>query len=63
MVHAQAALSHHLFEVAVGKLVPAILPHAQQDDRGLEVAPLEQGLMLLHEDDPWRVMAELEGGL
>jgi hypothetical protein len=60
VLHAQPALAHHLLEVAVRELVSAIPPDAQKNDGRLEVASLERGLMLLHEDDSRRVMAELK---
>jgi len=63
MIDGEAALAHHLFEVAVGELVSAIPADAQKDDRRLEVPPLERGLVLLHEADSRRGMAELEGRL
>jgi hypothetical protein len=46
MVDCEAALPHHLLKISVGELVSAIPPDAQEDDRGLEVAPLEGGLNL-----------------
>ena len=48
---------HHL------KLVPAIPADSQKGDGHLEVAPPERGFMMLHEDDPRRVMAWLGSGL
>jgi hypothetical protein len=63
MIYREAAFVHHLFEVAVGELVPAIPADTQQDDSRLEVPPLERGLMLLQEDDSRRVMDELKAGL
>jgi hypothetical protein len=49
MIHAEAAPAHHLFEVTVTERIPAVPTDAQKDEGGLEVAPLERGLMLLHE--------------
>jgi hypothetical protein len=63
MIHGEAALAHHLLDVAVGELIPAIPPDAQKDDRRLVAPPLERGLLLLHEDGSRRVITELEGGL
>ena len=47
VVDAQPALAHHLLQVAVGELVPAIPSDAQKNERGLEVSPLERGLVML----------------
>jgi hypothetical protein len=62
MIYGEATLSHLLLEVAIGELIPAIPSHAQKDDGGLEVPPLEGRFVLLHEADSRRVMAEPEGG-
>jgi hypothetical protein len=58
MIHGEAAPAHHLLKIAVRELRPAIPPDAQKDDRRLEVATLKGGLVLLHEDDPQRVLNE-----
>lgn len=63
MVHRESALAHHLLEVAVGELVPAIPTDAQEDDGGLEVTPLKRGLRVLQECDPQMVTTELKAGL
>jgi hypothetical protein len=63
VIHVEPALTHHLLDVAVRKLVAAVPSHAQKDDRGLEVAPLERGFMLLQECDSRGMVAELKGGL
>src|SRR6267378_3504310 len=42
MRHRQAALSHHLYQVAQTELEPKIPAHAQDDDFAVEVATLEQ---------------------
>ena len=54
MIDGEAAFPHHLFEVAIGELVPAILTDTQEDDSGFEVTPLEWELILLHEYDSGR---------
>lgn len=63
MIHGEAALTHHLFEVAAGELVPAIPTDAQKNKCGFEMAPFERGLMLLQEYDSRWVIAELGCGL
>ena len=40
--HRQAALGHHLHQVAQTELEPKIPAHAQNDDFAVEVATLEQ---------------------
>src|SRR5207253_8686726 len=42
MRHRQAALGHHLYQVAQTELEPKIPTHAQDDDFAVEVATLEQ---------------------
>src|ERR1700730_13515592 len=42
MRHRQAALGHHLHQVAQTELEPKIPAHAQDDDFAVEVATLEQ---------------------
>src|SRR5467141_979473 len=42
MRHRQAALGHHLYQVAQTELEPKIPAHAQDDDFAVEVATLEQ---------------------
>lgn len=44
MIHGQAALSHHLLQVSIAKMVSAIPSDAEEDKRGLEVTPLERDL-------------------
>ena len=63
MVDGETALPHHLFEVAVGERVLAVPADAQKADGGLEMTPLERGLVPLHEYDSGRVMDELKEGL
>jgi hypothetical protein len=63
VIHRQATLTHHLLQIAVGKLIPTIPADAQKDDRRLEVTPLERGFMLLQEYDSLRMMDELADGL
>jgi hypothetical protein len=54
---------HHLFDIAVRKLVSAIPSDAQQNDARFEVTPLERGFILFQEYDSRWVIAELKGGL
>jgi hypothetical protein len=63
MIHREATLAHHLFKVAVRELVPAIPADTQKDDSGLEVPPLERGLVLLQEYDSGSKLDELASGL
>jgi hypothetical protein len=63
MVNVEAALTHHLLQVAIGEMVSAIPSNAQKDDRRLGVPPLEQGLMLLHEGVSGRMFNELTSRL
>ena len=42
VVHRQAPFRHHFFQVAVGKRVPQIPPHAQNNNHVLEVSPSKQ---------------------
>jgi hypothetical protein len=50
MIYREGALAHHLLQVPVGELIPAISADTQEeDDRRLEVTPLERGLRMLHE--------------
>jgi Fe-S cluster assembly ATPase SufC len=63
MIRGEAALVHHLLQVAIRELVSAIPAGAQKDDCGLEVAPLERGLVLLDEYDSGSMMTWLESGL
>ena len=51
VIYIEPALFHHLFDVAVRERVPAVPADAEKDDSGLEVAPLERGLMILQEYD------------
>jgi hypothetical protein len=41
MIHTQAALAHHFFEIPVRELVAAVPAHADEDDCGIEMTPLE----------------------
>jgi len=41
VIHVEPALSHHLFDIAIRKLIATIPTNAQKDERRLEVAPLE----------------------
>ena len=63
MVDGEAALFHHLLDVAVGELISAIPPDAQKDALWLVVPPFERGLILFQENDSVRVIAELRRGL
>jgi hypothetical protein len=60
VIHFESALSHHLFEVAVRQLVATVPTNTQKDERGLEVPPLERGLVLLQGYDSRRVIDEPE---
>lgn len=51
-----------LFEIALRKLKATVPRNAQEDERRLEVAPLERRPMLFHKHDSRRVMDELKGG-
>src|SRR5262249_13433705 len=42
MRHRQAALGHHLYQVAQTELEPQIPPHAQDDDFAVELPTFEQ---------------------
>jgi hypothetical protein len=42
LVHGNAALSHHLGEIFIGKLVTQVPAHAQDDDFRREMPPLEK---------------------
>jgi hypothetical protein len=50
MIHRETTLSHHLLEITVRKLAPAIPPNAQKNACRLEVTLLERGLMMLHKN-------------
>jgi hypothetical protein len=63
MIHRKTALPHHLLEISVRELVSAIPADTEENDRGLEVAPLERGFILYHEYDSEVEMAELRCGL
>ena len=63
MIDGESAFTHHLFEVAVGELIPAIPTDTQKDDSGLEVAPLERGLFHFQECDSGSVLNEPAGAL
>ena len=63
VIHGRATLTRHLFQLAVGELIPTIPTNTQKDERRLEAAPLEGRFVLLNEDDSRRVVAEMEGGL
>jgi hypothetical protein len=60
VVYRQSALPHHLLQIPIRELVSAIPPDVQQDDRRLELAPLEGGLRMLQEYDSRRVIEEPE---
>ena len=61
VVQGEAALTHHLFDVAVGKLVSTIPVYTQKNDRRLEVAPLERRLVQPQGDVSEGKMDELRG--
>lgn len=62
-VYVEPPLTHHLFNIAIRKLIPTVPPDAQKNNGGLVVTPLERGLNLFQEYDSLKSMAELEGGL
>ena len=63
VIHFESALSHHLFNIPIGKLVPAVPPDAQKDERGLVVTPLEGGLVMFQEYDSRSVLGNQAGEL
>ena len=63
MIHGEATLAHHLFQVSVGELITAIPSDAHKDDRGLGVAPLERRPVMFQGYDSPSVMNEPEEGL
>jgi hypothetical protein len=63
VIHVESAFTHHLFDIAIRKLIATIPSDTEKDERWLEVWPLERGVVLLREYDSRRVMAELKGGL
>src|SRR5215207_7929803 len=54
MIYGKATLPHHLLEVAVRELIPAIPSDTKKDDCRLEVPPLERGFILLQGYDSER---------
>jgi hypothetical protein len=57
MIDREATLTHHLLQVSVGELIAAIPADAEQDDRGLEVTPLERGPGMVQEYDSGSIIA------
>lgn len=51
VVHFEATLVHHLFQIAVGELVSAIPSDTQKNNRRLKVPPFKGGHILLHKYD------------
>jgi hypothetical protein len=49
MVHRQPVLKHHLFQITIRKLIPAIPAHAHENKCRLEVTPLKRRWIVLHE--------------
>jgi hypothetical protein len=58
-----STLTHHFFDISIGKPVATLPTNTQKDERRLEVSPLERGFKLLHDYDSWRVMDEPKWGL
>ena len=48
MVHRQATLVHHLFQVTVGELKATVPSDASEDDLAFIVSPLEGIGIMLH---------------
>jgi hypothetical protein len=63
VIHVESALTHHLFDISIRKLVSAIPPDAQKYYGRLEVTPLERGLVLHQEYDSRGITTELKVGL
>ena len=55
MIHAQSALSHHLFQVAVAQGGAKVPTYAQENNLGFEVAPFER-TRVLHEGNSFGVL-------
>jgi len=55
VTHIQPALTHHLLDITIRKLIPAIPSNAQKYYGRLEMTPLEQGLILLQKYDSKRM--------
>ncbi len=49
VIHRKPALTHHLFDITVRKLIAKIPADTQQNEFRLEVRPLEIGFFTLHE--------------
>jgi hypothetical protein len=43
MIHGEATLAHHLFQITIRELKTAIPANAQENDRWLIVPPLKKG--------------------
>ena len=60
MIYTEPTLSHHLFNISIAELIPAIPSDAKENKGWLEVAPLERGFTLFQEYDSRRMMDEPE---
>jgi hypothetical protein len=58
MIYTETALVHHLFQISIAELIPAIPSDAQENKRWLEVSPLERRFALFQKCDSRRVMDE-----
>jgi hypothetical protein len=63
MVQYQTTLTHHLFQIAIRKLITAIPADTQQNERRLEVTSPERGLILFHKYASRGIIDELKEGL
>jgi hypothetical protein len=50
MVNAQTTFVHHLFEVAVRKLIATVPSNTEQDEFRFKVPPLKRVRVVLHTD-------------
>jgi hypothetical protein len=63
VIYFKAALTHHLFDITIRKLVAAIPSDTQKNNGWIEVPPFERGLILFQKYDSERMLDELTGGL
>jgi hypothetical protein len=63
VVYVEPTLTHHLLDVPIRKLIPAIPSDAQKYYGRLEVTPFERGFIWLQKYDSERMLDELTGGL
>jgi hypothetical protein len=47
MIHMQATLQHHLFEIPIAERIAQIPANTEENEVGLEMTPLERVLALL----------------